>query len=256
MALTRSKFKLLQSLRQKKFRNQYNLFLIEGEKIVSECLNSDWVIQEIFLTEDYSNKNQKLVNLTKSKLIDISFISSKDLERISSDVSPQGILALVENREFDIAYTLNNPNKRFVLLDGISDPGNLGTIIRSADWFGMNGIFLSDKSVEAFNPKVIKASMGSIFHLPIFENCNLTKLIVELKNKNCKIFSADIKGESVKSIKEKNNYALIFGNESLGLSDELKSLSDSVVTIPSKGKSESLNVAIAASIIFYEMSLH
>lgn len=261
MSLSKSKLRLLSSLKYKKFREKENLFVIEGEKILLECLFSNWKIVETYLSETAINKNSSLINALTEKSIPILKTSSKDFRKFSSEKTPSEIAALVEMRECSSTDLLKIPNKRFILLEDISDPGNLGTIIRSADWFGVNGIILDKNSVEITNPKVIKASMGSIFHLPIIRDVDLDTFCSDLKSYECKIFSTAINGKPLKEISFPQDYTIIFGSESLGVSRELQQQADEIITLPSpkgcirtKGKAESLNVAIAASIILYETS--
>ncbi len=254
MSFSKSKLKLLSRLKYKKFREKENLFMIEGKKILSEGLFSNWKIVETYFSETAINKNSSLINALTERSIPILKTSSKDFKKFSSEKTPSEIAALVEMRECSSTDLLKIPNKRFILLEDISDPGNLGTIIRSADWFGVNGIILDKNSVEITNPKVIKASMGSVFHLPIINNVDLVSLCEKLKVSACRIFSTAINGKPLREISFPQDYAIIFGSESLGVSCKLQDQADEIITLPLKGKAESLNVAIAASIILYETS--
>lgn len=252
MALSKSKLKLLSSLRQKKFREKESLFVIEGEKILSECLASDWKIVEVFFSEDVSSKNEKLLEELRNKQLPVAISSLKDFEKFSNDKTSSQIAAIVERKILDEAELLTLPKKRFLILENISDPGNFGTIIRSADWFGVNGIVSDETSVELTNPKVVKGSMGSIFHLPVLENIKLISFCEKLKANDCRIYSTSTSGKSLKQIEFTENCAVIFGNESSGVSDQLNEIVNDVIAIPKFGKAESLNVSIAASIILYE----
>lgn len=252
MALSKSKLKLLSSLRQKKFREKESLFVIEGEKILSECLASDWKIVEVFFSEDVSSKNEKLLEELINKQLPVTITLPKDFEKFSNDKTPSQIAAIVERKILDETELLALSKKKFLILENISDPGNFGTIIRSADWFGVNGIVSDETSVELTNPKVVKGSMGSIFHLPVVENVELFTFCGKLKENNCRVFSTSTNGKSLKQIEFPENCAVIFGNESTGVSDKLNKIADEVIAIPKFGKAESLNVSIAASIILYE----
>lgn len=252
MALSKSKLKLLSSLQQKKFREKENLFVIEGEKILLECLASDWKIVEVFFSEDISRKNEKLLGELRKKQLPITIALSKDFEKFSSDKTPSQIAAIVERKRVDEAELLTLPKKRLLILENISDPGNFGTIIRSADWFGINGIVNDETSVELTNPKVIKGSMGSLFHLRVAENVNLFIFCEKLKVGDSRIYSTSTRGKSLDQIDFPENCAVIFGNESTGVSDKLNEIADEVIAIPKLGKAESLNLSIAASIILYE----
>lgn len=252
MTLSKAKLKLLSNLRQKKFREKENIFVIEGEKILLECLASDWKIVEVFFSEDVSSKNKKLLEELKKKQLPVTIALPKDFEKFSNDKTSSQIAAIVERKILDEDELLTLPKKRFLILENISDPGNFGTIIRSADWFGVNGIVSDETCVELTNPKVVKGSMGSLFHLPVVENVELFAFCEELKASDCRIYSTSTSGKSLKQIDFSENCAVIFGNESTGVSDQLNEIADEVIAIPKFGKAESLNVSISASIILYE----
>lgn len=252
MALSKAKLKLLSSFRQKKFREKESLFVIEGEKILLECLASDWKIVEVFFSEDVSSKNEKLLEELRKKQLPVTIALPKDFEKFSTDKTSSQIAAIVEKKILDEAELLTLPKKRFLILENISDPGNFGTIIRSADWFGVNGIINDETTVELTNPKVVKGSMGSIFHLPVVENVELFTFCEKLKASECRIYSTSTSGKSLDQIDFPKNSAVIFGNESSGVSNKLNKIADEVITIPKLGKAESLNVSIATSIILYE----
>jgi TrmH family RNA methyltransferase len=252
MALLKSKLKLLSSLKLKKFREQKNLFVVEGEKIIWECTASDWKINEAFFSEETYANNGRLLEELRKKKISISIALPKDFEKFSNDKTPSQIAALVERKKLNEIGLLNLPKKRFLILQNISDPGNFGAIIRSADWFGVNGVVCDENSVELTNPKVVKGSMGSIFHLPVAESVELIQFCEKLKAENCRILSTSTTGKNLSQIVFPENCAVIFGHESSGVSDQLNEIADEVIAIPKFGKAESLNVSIAASIILYE----
>jgi len=252
MALSKAKIKFLASLKQKKFREIENRFLIEGEKILSECIHSDWEIIEVFLSNEVVKKNSQFVELIKSKKIPITIIPAKEFEKFSSDKTPSQIAALVERKQFLEDEVFNLSSKKFLILQNISDPGNFGTIIRSADWFGINGIICDESTVELTNPKVVKGSMGSIFHLLILHNVHLLSFCEKLKSSGMKIISTSTTGKDLSQFDFSENCAVIFGNESVGISEQINKIADETIAIPKFGKAESLNVSIAASIILYE----
>ncbi len=252
MSLLKAKLKHLSSLKQKKIRQIENKFIIEGEKILSECIDSNWTISEAFFSEEAMSRNKILKQKLESKKIPITITASKDFEKFSNDKTPSQVAALVERKQVEIDKIFSLPVKRLLILQDISDPGNLGTIIRSADWFGVNGIICDESTVELTNPKVIKGSMGSIFHLPIVENVELTTFCKTLQTKGIKIFSTSTDGNEISKISFPENCAIVFGNESSGVSDQLHKLANDIIAIPKLGNAESLNVSIAASIILYE----
>lgn len=252
--ITKNKIKLIASLKEKKFREAENLFLIEGEKICIEALSSDWEVVEVILTNNYE-PGEQLANLIKKRKIEVNRINEKDYKKISNEKTPPGCSALIKIKKYDLEKDLiENKLDKVILLEQINDPGNLGTIIRTADWFNFSGIILSENSCDVFNPKVVKGSMGSLFHLKIYENINLINSIEILRNYGFLIIGTDLKGLDIKKLKKRDKIAVIFGNESHGLSLNTKNQCDEIVTIPKSGSSESLNVAISASIIMYELS--
>lgn len=255
MAISLNKLKFLSSLKEKKIREQENLFLIEGEKIILEAVNSDWVIDELFFTHGFALEHQSFLSVVSQKQILINFLSTKEYEKISNEKTAPECAALIRKKEFDLSDELKNIKKsKFIILERINDPGNLGTIIRTADWFGFHKIILSRESCEVWNHKVIKASMGSVFHCSFFENIDLIDTLPVLKNAGLRMIAADLNGKDIKELDTNNGYAIIFGNESHGISKELLNNCNEIITISRKGKAESLNVAISASIILYLLS--
>ncbi|UKN02871.1 RNA methyltransferase [Paracrocinitomix mangrovi] len=235
MSLSKNEIKLLKSLQQKKFRNSEQTFVVEGIKMVNELLKSEkQEITAIYHTAEYET------NHPKARLI-----SKGELERISGLKSPNAVLATVKIPD---EKQLNTPNDSFViLLDNVNDPGNLGTIIRTADWFGINTVICSEDTVDCYNPKVVQSSMGAIFRQEI-SYLNLMDAVKKLIAAGYTILGADMDGEDLYTYNFPDKCALIMGSESHGLSDELKSHLTRI-TIPKFGDTESLNVAQAAGII-------
>lgn len=245
--------KEISKLKQKKYRQENNSFLIESEKLVIEALNSNWNIKEIYIT----NKNFQLIDKIKNKLgskkINCFELNEKEFSKISNEVSPSGVAALVEKKKYELKNIFRTIPAIIPVFENISDPGNLGTIIRSADWFGFDCIVISKTSVEITNPKVVRASMGSIFHINIFDEVDIKFFLNKAKQIGYKIFGTTLNGKNIAKFEYKERTILIFGNESKGISDEIKKICDDFVSIPSFGFAESLNLAISASIIFYEL---
>jgi len=250
--ITKSELKYYDSLLQKKFRNSENKFLVEGKKIVHEGLKSSYKSEIIFITQKFLEKEEKYLRELKSFGTRIERLKSVDFKKLSDTRSPEGIAAvfLIEKKKLKFSF-LNDTI--LIYLEDISDPGNLGTIIRNCDWFGIQNIFLSNKSAEIFNPKVIRASMGSIFHLNMFEDVSLQEISV-LKNSGYKFICGDVKGNSINEYKKKERILLFLANESKGPSEELLSIIDEKITIPGKGKAESLNVASASAVLLSELT--
>lgn len=235
--LSSNQKKYVNSLKQKKFRNEHNAFVVEGVKMVEELLKSDFEVQTMYA---------KLEWIDKYSFDNANEVSEKELASISSLKTPNEVLAVVSKKEvknIDLSGLT-------IVLDNIQDPGNLGTIIRTADWFGIKNIVCSSDSVEVYNPKVLQATMGSFFR------ANVVYVdLVTFFNQNSKltVYGALLNGDNVyqkQLIKE--NSVLLMGNESKGISDNLLPFITNKITIPKIGNAESLNVAIATAIFCSE----
>ena len=233
--LTAHTIKIFQSLDKKKFRQKYNLFLVEGNKIIAELKKSDYKIKEIFSIHPEELKSLKA---------ETHLISERDLKKISFLQSPKDSVAVVEVPEFKF---LENQNIQIVL-DGIQDPGNLGSIIRLCDWFGIEQIVCSEDTVDLYNPKVIQATKGSFARV----NIVYTDLSEFLKKTDATNIGTDMVGENYYSYDFPQKFNLILGNEGNGMRPEVEKLVSQNITIPRFGKNqstESLNVSMAAGII-------
>ena len=233
--LTAHKIKILQSLDKKKFRQKYNLFLVEGNKTIKEIPTSHYLINEIY---SINPSELSLGNLNATE------ISPAELKKISFLQHPKDSVAVCELRE-EFVETENGVQ---LILDGIQDPGNLGTIIRLADWFGISQIICSEDTVDFYNPKVIQASMGSFLRVNIVYQ-NLEKYLTENQQP---VIGTDMDGTSFYDYKFPDNFNLVLGNEGNGIRPEIENLLTDKITIPRFGKSkatESLNVAMSAGII-------
>ena len=250
--ISKNELKYYSSLLKKKFRDEEKKFIVEGKKLVAEVLDSKYSCEIILMTNYFSEHYSDFVKSLIKKNYRVEIIRNQDFEKIKETVSPQGIAAVIKHPG---NKKLNEKNlSHFIIcLENISDPGNLGTIIRTCDWFGINTMILSENTVELYNPKVIRSSMGSIFHLNIFRDIKLSE-IVALKDKGYKFICADLDGTDIYSFSLPKKFILFFCNESEGPSPELLNLSDEKITIPGKGKAESLNVASASAIVISELT--
>lgn len=233
--LTAHKIKILQSLDKKKFRQKYNLFLVEGNKTIKEIPLSRYKIQEIFTI------NPSELGIDGVKIIEIS---DSELKKISFLQHPKDSVAVCELLE--PKFLADVPIQ--LVLDGIQDPGNLGTIIRLADWFGIEQIICSEDTVDFYNPKVIQASMGSFLRV----NINYQNIENYLQNSTASIIGTDMDGEDFYHFDFPEKFNLILGNEGNGIRPNIEQLLTHKITIPRFGKSkstESLNVSMAAGII-------
>lgn len=237
--LSKSEIKNLQKLHSKKGRDRAGAFLVEGEKLVKEAIYSNFEVSRCYFTK--SVKSDLGMQLALG-----SEITASEMKQISNLVNPSPALACVHmpKRTRDI---LQLATTKAIAVDNLRDPGNLGTIIRTADWFGINIVFLIGDCVDIYNPKVVQSSMGSFFRAQFFE---IT--IDDLKDLNgvgYKIVGAEMSGEKPESLQEIGTGCLVIGNEANGLSSAVKNILDSSVSIRRHGKAESLNAAIAAGIL-------
>lgn len=250
--LSRSRLKNILSLRYKKFRKEHQLFLIEGFRLCQEALQSDFIVETLLINPDILSPVEfdAMIQLAQSRHIEIVEIKQNDVKRLAETVNSQGVFCIVQQRWVDGETILDKKNQLLVIIDAGQDPGNIGTIIRTSDWFGVDAILLSRATVELYNPKLVRSTMGSIFHVPIIPDVDLQLLLPQLKQSGCHIFGCDVKGEfNYNQIDYPRPTALVFGNENVGISPALYHYFDKTVKIPCYGRAESLNLATAAAII-------
>jgi RNA methyltransferase, TrmH family len=246
--LSASKIKWVKALSQKKFRKQEGLFVVEGDKIVKELLQSNWEIIELLALGSWFESN------TLPGKIHGHSISAKELERISSLTTPNQVVAVVRIPVNHIS-TLVLGNNYSLMLDNIQDPGNMGTILRTADWFGINNIICSENTADIFNPKVIQATMGSFIRTRVFYT-DTVKFLKEISGRY-PIMGAMLDGESIFSTRLPAEGILVIGNESRGISPEIDQYISHKVFIPRGDQNqqlpESLNAGVAAAIIMSQL---
>lgn len=253
--LSQNELKYYSSLLYKKYRLKENKFLAEGERIVQEGLNSNFICDAIISTPAFAEKNEQIISTLVSNKIKIKIASNLDFKRISDTETPQGIIGVFQSKHWNILNEKFNNEEILLYLENISEPGNLGTLLRTADWFGVKSVLISKDSVEVFNPKVIRASMGSIFHLKIFTDVELNQFTY-LKSNQYSFLCADLNGKNIFNLKKTGKHILSLANESSGPSQELLKLCDETVTIPKLGNAESLNVASAGAVILAQLTLN
>ncbi len=244
--LSNSQIKLFKSLHDKKFRVAEKQFIIEGHRLIEEAFRAKTKFDAIWCTEEYAEKNSKLLIALKRAQNTWKTTSTQSLSQVCDSRSNQGIIALLtlpEQAQFKI------DNSPLLLLDNISDPGNMGTILRTAEWFGVKDVIFSPKCVDPYNSKVIRSAMGAHFHLNQIVQNNLIKIIPPLKNEGFSIIGAELDGASISGFSPPQKWALVLGSEAHGLSPHIKSLLDKSVTISKSGNIESLNVAVASGVI-------
>ncbi len=237
--LSKSQLKLITSLAKKKYRNQHQLFVVEGVKSINEFLESETQLHQLF------SIGEGIFNVDTSKYISIT---EAELKKISSLTNPNKALAIFKiPKEQPISF-----NQLIVALDNVSDPGNMGTIIRLCDWFGITDLVCNSETVDCYNPKVVQASMGSLSRV------NVTYLDLEVfvkEQKTVSIYGTFMTGENIYTTKVDEKGILILGNEANGISKSIERLVTKKISIPQFGevkKTESLNVATATSILLSE----
>ena len=235
--------KYIQSLHHKKFRDQNGVFIAEGPKVVLELLESrEFVCQQLFAVNDWLKSNEKILQ----KFLGTELFEVKDfeLEKISLLSTPNNVLGIFKQKAQTVP--INTRGKVTLVLDTIQDPGNLGTIIRTADWFGIDNIVCSPTCADMYNPKVVQSTMGSLARVNIFYT-DLENWLQ--KNKAIKKYAAALNGKNISSLKTIKEAIIIIGNEGKGISDVVLDLVDEKITIPKIGEAESLNAAVATGII-------
>lgn len=243
--ISKNEFKYYSNLLQKKFRQHENKFIVEGYKLIMEGIESGRNPEIIITTVPYCESNPAHFNSVKDFRIET--IKSNEFRKLTDTKNPQELIAVFPRtiNKFDIKKINNNV---LVYLDEINDPGNSGTILRNCDWFGITEILVSEDSVEIYNSKVIRATMGSIFHLNIFEDVGIEDLL-SLKKKGYKIICSDLEGEDIFNFAKPEKLILVLSNEAHGPEERILQIADQTISIRKKGKAESLNVASASSII-------
>jgi len=246
-------FKYFQKLTRKKYREQEKRFLIEGAKLVQEVLQSEWKLETLLLHRDFlmTESARDTLRLAEAVHCELLEISSDELKKLSDTVTPQSIIGVVAARPQLLDSVLTGDAHRclVVALDDVADPGNVGTILRTCDWFGVDAVVLSKSSVEVFNPKVVRSAMGSLFHLLICADADLSSVLKSAKRNGFEIIATAIEGgRMLPAIDFRPKTVMVFGNEARGVSPEITQLADQLMTIPKHGRAESLNVAIASGV--------
>ena len=242
--LTKNAIKQIASLKQQKFRKELGLFVVEGRKMVDELLHSHFETVNLFATEAFLNDHPAFV--------EAEIVSEMQMEQMSGQDTPPGILAVVripEQKEI-------KASSRFVLaLDGIANPGNMGTLIRTAEWFGITDVVCSPDCVELWNPKTVQATMGSLFRMQVWK-ADLPSFLHEASSKGKAVYGALLEGENLFEMREKPEGIIVIGSESHGIRAEVLPCITRPVTIPRVGGSltESLNAAVAGGIIMAEIT--
>lgn len=244
--------KNIKKLKEKKYRDQSNQFIVEGIKLVQEAIQEKIKINKIIICEDCANDGTIEKNLMyEIAKYDCIYVTQNVFSTISDVTNPQGILAVIEKKstnEENIKYNKD----LIVVLDGIQDPGNLGTILRTVDSVNLSQIIISNKTADPYNPKVVRSTMGAIYRVNIIQSNDIIKTLKNMKKNKFKVVVTSLDtNDSIYNI-DYNKKVIVIGNEANGVSKEILELADNKVKIPMLGKTESLNAAVATGIVLYE----
>ena len=243
--------KNVRKLKEKKYRDLNNEYIVEGVKMIKEAILEDAKIKLIVVCEDNANSGaidkKLLYEIAKYECI---YVSKKVFDLISDVQTPQGMLAVIEkeNSEDKIDFT----EDVIVVLDGIQDPGNLGTILRTIDSVGLKQVIVSKETADSYNPKVVRSTMGAIFRVNIIESDNLLDTLKNMKKHKYKIMATSLETDNSIYDVDYNKKVIVIGNEANGVEKEILDYADEKIKIPMLGKTESLNASVATAVILYE----
>lgn len=241
---------LIQLSKKAKARKEQGLFVVEGKKMFSEA-PQEW-LHQVYVSESFLKEpeNKELLSGTEYEVLsDSVFKAAADTQ------TPQGILALVRMPKYTLSQLLKKEGAHLLIAEGIQDPGNLGTMFRTGEGAGVTGVILNKTTVDVYNPKTIRSTMGSIYRVPFVISENLSETLAKLKASGVQLYAAHLKGSlSYDEPDYKSSTGFLIGNEGNGLSDEIAGLADTYIRIPMEGQVESLNAAIAAALLMYEVN--
>lgn len=250
-SLQNNLIKKLVSLKQKKSRQKYKLFLVEGIRFIDE-IPDNWEVEQYIVSESFEKKYLDKIKQLKSKS-KVYTVKDSVFKSISDTDTPQGIIATCIQKNFNMSDVICD-NAFLIIADNLQDPGNLGTIIRTADAAGATGVLLSQNTVDLYNPKTLRATMGSIFHIPIIQNIDISETILDLKSNNITVIASSLKATTTPYLVNlKKSVAVIVGNEANGVDENILNKADVLVKLPLVGRAESLNVSVASGILLYEI---
>lgn len=242
--LSKSQIRFITSLHHKKYRQEHQCFIVEGIKSVMEFVQSSYAVRAVYSIAELAPKMDKIPQKIK-----FSVVSDADMQRISAQKTPQGLLAIVAMPDADPLTPEALAGKHTLVLDDVQDPGNLGTIIRTAEWFGFRRLVCSANTADAYNPKVVQASMGSLARLEV----HYTDIEHLLARTALPVYGALLNGEPIYEVSWAPEGIVLLGNEGNGIRENLLPRIDHAVTIPRVGQAESLNVAVSAALFCSEL---
>ncbi len=244
-------------LAKREARSQTGLFLLEGPQAVAEALTfRPELIVDLFATRRALERHSEIATAAARVDLEVEFVTEQVLEAMADTVTPQGVIAVCRQFSTSLKDILSAEPKLIAILEEVRDPGNAGTIIRAADAAGADAVIFSGRSVDPYNPKVVRSTTGSIFHVPVAVDNELESVVERVKAVGLQVIAADVKGADLLAARKAGALsaptAWLFGNEAHGLSDEHYALADWVITVPIYGHAESMNLATAASVCLYE----
>ncbi len=241
--------RLLQLQKKSKVRDEENVFVVEGLRMFAEVPAER--VEKVYISESLYNKKKLELNLQD---LPYEVLSDNVFLHVSDTKTPQGIMCIVKRKKYDLNELLKVNNPHFMVLDNLQDPGNMGTIVRTAEGAGVDAVFMSKDCVDIYNPKTIRSTMGSIYRMPFIYIEDIPELLNQFRKNGVKSYAAHLDG---KNAYDKEDYttgtAILIGNEGNGLRDEVTEKADILVRIPMQGQVESLNAAIAASVLMFEV---
>lgn len=244
-------------LAKKQRRLEARLFLVEGPQAVREALAfRPELVVDVFITQAASDRHRDIVADAARHSIELTVATDAVLEHMADTITPQGVIAICGFTDVSVASVVSSSPSLIALLHEVKDPGNVGNIIRTADAAGADAVIVTSDSVDVFNPKAVRSSTGSIFHVPVVIGVDLGETISALRAAGMTIFATDAGGESLVVVRDSGRLAAptawLLGNEAHGLSDEDEALADAIVSVPMYGAAESLSLQTAAAVCLYE----
>jgi len=252
-----ARVKAVAQLSQRKARSETGLFLLEGPQAVAEALAyRPELVVELYATPTALERYADIAATAVDAGVDVEFATEEVIDAMADTVSPQGFIAVVHQFPTALKDIFTDSPKLVIILEEIRDPGNLGTIIRVADAAGADAVVLTGRSVDLYNPKVVRSTTGSLFHLPITVDVELENVVPLVRDAGLQLIAADIKGEDLVLARSAGVLDLptawLFGNEARGLTDEHLALAEKAISVPIYGDAESMNLATAAAVCIYE----
>lgn len=241
--------RLLQLQKKSKVRDEENVFVVEGLRMFAEVPAER--VEKVYISESLYNKKKLELNLED---LPYEVLSDNVFLHVSDTKTPQGIMCIVKRKKYDLNELLKVNNPHFMVLDNLQDPGNMGTIVRTAEGAGVDAVFMSKDCVDIYNPKTIRSTMGSIYRMPFIYIEDIPELLNQFRKNGVKSYAAHLDGKNAYDKEDyKTGTAILIGNEGNGLRDEVTEKADILVRIPMQGQVESLNAAIAASVLMFEV---